>query len=150
MAAETHRTIAKQWLKHAEELRTDSIYSTLLSMHLFLSIAMFSVSLVVSVLADVPYWYLPFSLGSLFFLASALMMILRYQYAKCYWFEKLSWKLVERTFPPLLYHLRAWRDVQDLIDTDTELRSYMQNLPAHQVLKRLFSYSSSNSIKRNQ
>lgn len=53
---QAYKTIAKQWLKRAEGLRKDSVYLTLTTMHLFLGVVMFSLSLIVNVFGNSIYW----------------------------------------------------------------------------------------------
>ncbi len=142
VSRENYKTIAKQWLKRAEHIREDSVYTTITTMHLFLGMVMFSLSLIVHIFLQSFYWSLPFLLGTLFLLFSFATIILRYGYVKCFWFEKFSWKLGELIFPPLLHHLVLWDEIRELRDLDDELGNYLQSLPVHQTLKRLFGYSS--------
>ncbi len=153
-SAETYKEIAMRYLRIAESLRRDSVYSTFMTIHFFWGAFWFFLSFIAYEYVDLPILVLPlFGLGLLFVFFSLLSLIQRHRNHKILsWIDKISWKLGE--LPDILHlnlhlfrHLIPWMEVQKL-RADDEMCKYLESRDHYNILLRLIRYSIDPKIRK--
>lgn len=138
--SDTHKEIAKTWLRIAERYRCTSIYLSLSAANFMVALIFYALSLFFVLLETDPIILVLFPIGAIFTSLGIMDHLDRY------WniqpksaIERFSWRLAE-LFPPLVpplnpTHLGRWGFLKDPEKIDWA-KSYLEKLQSYQNIKR--------------
>ena len=149
-ARDAYRRVARMWLGISEDFRRDAFYLTFSSIHALLGAYFFAAAFLTDFFIG-GVVYIPFvMIGSTFIVLSLVAALGRYRVISksknrllrhrilrhfALHYERSSFKM-SKFFPPLmppltLRDIKRNSEIQQLIDQDSEIKSYLENLPDH-------------------
>jgi hypothetical protein len=141
-----NREIAKLWLKRSEDFRNSAIYYTFTAVNCLFCVLFLAIALLLLFLFDGLYIWLPLCLiAVVFLLLVGLIQLGRYHVVTPITkLEEFSWKVAEM-FPPLLpplvpSHLVRWPEIEEVIQSQEWLITYLETLPEHNRWLKCWSH----------